>query len=592
MESNGNGSALHRTLTTDDRRLPLPVLNIHFFHHLSSFLIAIQPPQTAPKMANNKRKRDNAPESEPVEKTEQQSTKKVKTPAPTKAARASSNSSTSATPFKVDSTSPIHIQVVAGSYDRVLHGITATVTPTTTTTATPSKNKKKAAAETTTISYKVSFADTFLFNAHASAIRCLALSPPSAPTPGQKGGQKVLLATGATDERINIYNISAHPPSAKAADDQKLLNSITPRPVLENPKNRELGTLLHHSSNITRLVFPNRSKLLSASEDSTVAVTRVRDWALLHTFKCPIPKAQGRPSGDTAALGAVPAGVNDFAVHPSNKIMISVSKGERSMRLWNLETGKKSRVLNFPKEVLMEIGEGKHSTGEARRIVWGEDEFAVAFDRDVLVFGMDCRPRCRVMRPDVVGTKVTKVHEIKYVSLGKEEGQEEDKNVLAVATEDGRILFFDTAEKELLEPPAAPEPKENEQHKVKTFEAKTPNAKLIAQLGGKTAGVQGRIKDFTVLPIEDEETRKRSWFIASASSDGRVRMWRLESDDLYVKGDVKPGRQVGELLGTYETENRITCLGAFVMIPRPEGSVESEYEFDSEESEDEESDDE
>ncbi|KAK3400989.1 WD40-repeat-containing domain protein [Sordaria brevicollis] len=536
----------------------------------------------------NKRKRDNAPESEPVEKTEQQSTKKVKAPAPTKAARASSSSNTSAAPFKVDSTSPITIQVVAGSYDRVLHGITASITPTTTTTS-PSKNNKKKAAETKT-SFKVSFADTFLFNAHASAIRCLALSPPSAPTPGQKkGGQKVLLATGATDERINIYNISAHPPSAKAADDQKLLNSITPRPVLENPKNRELGTLLHHSSNITRLVFPNRSKLLSASEDSTVAVTRVRDWALLHTFKCPIPKAQGRPSGDTAALGAVPAGVNDFAVHPSNKIMISVSKGERSMRLWNLETGKKSRVLNFPKEVLMEIGEGKHSTGEARRIVWGEDEFAVAFDRDVLVFGMDCRPRCRVMREDVVGTKMTKVHEIKYVSLGKAEGQEEgeEKHVLAVATEDGRILFFDTAEESLIAPKeeAAKEEKE-QQVKKHIIEAKTPNAKLVAQLGGKTAGVTGRIKDFVVLPIEDEETGKRSWFIASASSDGRVRMWRLESDDLFVKGDAKAGRQVGELLGTYATDNRITCLGAFVMIPRPEGSVESEYEFDSEESED------
>lgn len=544
----------------------------------------------------NKRKRDNAPESEPVEKTEQQSTKKVRAPAPTKATRASSSSNISATPFKVDSTSPITIQIVAGSYDRVLHGITASITPTTTTTSPSKNNKKNAAAAETKTSYKVSFADTFLFNAHASAIRCLALSPPSAPTPGQrKGGQKVLLATGATDERINIYNISAHPPSAKAADDQKLLNSITPRPVLENPKNRELGTLLHHSSNITRLVFPNRSKLLSASEDSTVAVTRVRDWALLHTFKCPIPKAQGRPSGDTAALGAVPAGVNDFAVHPSNKIMISVSKGERSMRLWNLETGKKSRVLNFPKEVLMEIGEGKHSTGEARRIVWGEDEFAVAFDRDVLVFGMDCRPRCRVMREDVVqGTKMTKVHEIKYVSLGKEQGkeEEEEKSVLAVATEDGRILFFDTAEDSLIEPPAPKEDATAEQSKKHHVEAKTPNAKLVAQLGGKTAGVTGRIKDFVVLPVEDEETGKRSWFIASASSDGRVRMWRLESDDLHVPKNEKAGRQVGELLGTYATDNRITCLGAFVMIPRPEGSVESEYEFDSEESEDEEDSDE
>lgn len=258
----------------------------------------------------------------------------------------------------------------------------------------------------------------------------------------------------------------------------------------------------------------------------------------------------------------------------------------------------------------MEIGEGgsrTHAvgTGEARRIVWGEDEFAVAFDRDVLVFGMDCRPRCRVMRQDVVGSRMTKVHEVKYVSLGKgkkkqtkeggEEEEEGEEHVLAVATEDGRILFFDTAESALLEPPAPVEPKEDaqqQQHKIKTIEPKTPNAKLIAQLGGKAAGISNRIKDFVVLPIEEEESGgKRSWFIASASSDGKVRMWRLEADDLYASKEA--GKQVGELLGTYETENRITCLGAFVMIPRPEGSVESEYEFESEESEDEdESDDE
>src|SRR5271169_2102878 len=64
--------------------------------------------------------------------------------------------------------SPITIQIVAGSYDRVLHGITA-----------------KISAQN-----EVEFADTFLFNAHASALRCLALSPPSASVPGQP--QKII----------------------------------------------------------------------------------------------------------------------------------------------------------------------------------------------------------------------------------------------------------------------------------------------------------------------------------------------------------------------------------------------------------------
>ncbi|KAK4146913.1 WD40-repeat-containing domain protein [Dichotomopilus funicola] len=517
-----------------------------------------------------KRKREAAPDGDRADSKAAAKKPKASTPA----APAKTPRPTAVT--KLDTNSPVTIQIIAGSYDRVLHGVTVTVNPAIVPAKTPAQKKKPAPKEDAP-KQTVTFADTFLFNAHNSAIRCLALSPPSAPAPGQS--QKVLLATGSTDERINIYNLSAHPPSARAADDQQALSSLAPRPILENPKNRELGTLLHHAANITRLAFPNRSKLLSAAEDSTVAVTRSRDWTLLHSFKCPVPKAYGRPSGDTAALGTAPAGVNDFAVHPSNKIMISVSKGERCMRLWNLETGKKSRVLNFERVVLGEVGEGRHSTGEARRIVWGssrdgEDEFAVAFERDVLVFGMDCLPRCRVMGEEV-GVK-TKVHEICYVRVGQnKDGERDDEEaVLVVSTEDGRLLFFSTAAEDLAEPP-----------KDKTL----PIAKLVGQLGGKEAGVAGRIKDFMVLPVEDEEEENgtRSFFIVTAGSDGRIRLWQVGAGELL--GQTRPGKQhtqAGDLLGVYETQNRITCLEAFVMITRPAGAEESEYEFESDESED------
>ncbi|KAK4166808.1 WD40-repeat-containing domain protein [Cladorrhinum sp. PSN259] len=501
-----------------------------------------------------KRKREDAQDGG----AKSTSAKKSKTPPTPK------QKPTSSEVFKlVDEDAPVTIQIVAGSYDRILHGITATIKKTF-----PSKNKKKknkmSKAVTPETQLKAEFADTFLFNAHNSAIRCLAISPPSAPS--LKQTQKVLLATGSTDERINIYNLSAHPPSVRAADDQKLLSSLAPRPILENDKNRELGTLLHHTSNITKLVFPNRSKLLSASEDSTVAVTRTRDWALLHSFKCPIPKVMGRPSGDTAALGGAPSGVNDFTVHPSNKIMISVSKGERCMRLWNLETGKKSRVLNFERQMLVEAGETKHSTGEARRIVWGssrggEDEFAVGFDRDVVVFGMDCRPKCRVM-----GDLRTKIHQFRYLELGNES----EETVLAVSTEDGRVLFFDTAEDSLKEPAEGKE--------LKT-------AKFVSQIGGKEAGLTGRVKDFTVLAMKDGEG-KRSWFVVTAGSDGVLRVWKLEVEDL-SSGNKEEGRKVGKLLGAYGTQNRITCLEAFIMIPKPDGAEDSEYEFDDSEEDDE-----
>ncbi|KAK4639762.1 Protein mak11 [Podospora bellae-mahoneyi] len=534
------------------------------------------PPPTEP-MAS-KRKREAAANGDVAEKSN--ATKKVKAP-PAKAAAPPKS-----TAFKLNGDAPVHIQLIAGSYDRILHGITVTIKttevisePPTEAESTDKKKKKSKKSKTTTpittTEQSASFADTFLFNAHNSAIRCLAISPPSAPAPKQT--QKVLLATGSTDERINIYNLSAHPPSSRSISDPdtQLLSSLAPRPILENNKNRELGTLLHHTGNITRLCFPNRSKLLSAAEDSTIGVTRTRDWALLHNFKCPIPKVFGRPSGDTAGVGGTPQGVNDFAVHPSNKIMISVSKGEKCMRLWNLETGKKSRVLNFERTMLNEAGEGKHSTGEARRIIWGsssskggEDEFALAFDRDVVVFGMDCRPRCRVMG----GINRTKVHVIKYVRLGDEE---EDGALLAVSTEDGRVLFFDTAE-------------ENCQSAT---EGKTlATARLVGQLGGKEAGVTGRVKDFVVLPVEDEKG-VRSWFVATAGSDGLVRVWRLGSGELKIEEKKEEStRQVGRLLGAYKTQNRITCLGGFVMIPRPDGAEESEYEFDDEEDDDDEED--
>lgn len=502
-----------------------------------------------------KRKRQAAAESGPAQKPQEtkklksskgssqpktQAPKKTPTPKPLKTSTNNSNNNSTDKSASKRTSSPITIQIIAGSYDRVLHGCTATIQP----------------------SSQVSFADSFLFNAHTSAIRCLALSPPSAPVPGQS--QKVMLATGSTDERINVYNLSAHPPSTKTSPDQELLSTIARRPIVENSKNRELGTLLHHSSTVTRLSFPTRSKLLSSSEDSTIAVTRVRDWSLLSTIKAPVPAVSGRPSGDTAPMGGTPSGVNDFAVHPSMKVMISVSKGERCMRLWNLVTGKKAGVLDFGRAVLQEIGEGRHSTGEGRRVVWGTsaesgDEFAVGFDRDVLVFGMDSKVRCRVM-----SDARTKIHDLGYVRLG----DDSEDTVFAVSTEDGRVLFFSTKVDDL-EQAEAPEGKA----------APLPRAKLLAQVGGKAVGVTGRVKDFRVVRSDDAPG---VWFVVAASSDGKLRLWELSREELEPRAG-KEAPQVGKLLGTHDTQNRITCVEAFVMIPRPEGVEESEDELEEEE---------
>jgi protein MAK11 len=269
------------------------------------------------------------------------------------------------------------IQIITGSYDRVLHGFTATLS-----SKAPEKNG----------SAPVLFRDTFLFNAHTSAIRCLAISPPST-SEDAKQTQKLILASGGTDERINLYHISA---SVPPEDDNAVpLPSISGTSKLENPNNRELGALLHHSSSINALYFASRSKLLSGAEDNTIAVSRTRDWTVLSTIKAPIPKATGRPSGDTAPPGGTPAGINDFAVHPSMKLMISVGRGEKCMRLWNLVTGRKAGVLSFDRDLLQSVGESKHSTGEGRKVRWNKagDEYALAFERGVVVFGMVHSPK-------------------------------------------------------------------------------------------------------------------------------------------------------------------------------------------------------
>jgi protein MAK11 len=423
------------------------------------------------------------------------------------------------------------IQIVAGSYDRVLHGITATLSA----------------------DNSVEFADTFLFNAHASAIRCLGLSPPSAPVRGQ--GQKIILASGSTDERINLYHLSANPPRKSK---KPILPSLTSKAVSEDPQNRELGALLHHSSSVTALHFPTRSKLLSSAEDSTIAVTRTRDWSLLSVIKAPIPKPQGRPSGDTAPPGVTPSGINDFAVHPSLKLMISVGKGERCMRLWNLVTGKKAGVLNFGREMLIEIGEGRFGSGEGRKVAWGiteaGEEFCVGFEWSILVFGMDSKPKCKAL-PE----PRTKIHQLCYISTS----EEDDTSVLAVSTEDGRILFYSTSPEDLIFTPAA-----------EGKESPLPSAKLTAYIGGREAGITGRIKDFTVIKIEESQTGNLA--IVGGSSDGSVRLWKLSAGDLISHGQ-KGANKVGHFLGVYETGNRITCLKAFVMLQRAEGD---EYELE------------
>lgn len=416
----------------------------------------------------------------------------------------------------------LHIQVVTGSYERVLHGFVATFPASISQDESRSKSAKDEASQPT-------FTDTFLFAAHSSAIRCLAVSPPTA-------ADKRLLATGSTDERINVYSVSTTPPESRSTPKLPSLSATATNTITENPRNRALGSLVHHDRAISTLHFASKSKLFSGAEDSTIAISRTRDWTMLSSIKAPIPKAQGRPSGDTAAPGDTPAGINDFAIHPSQKLMISVGRGERCMRLWNLMTGKKAGVLNFDRHLLTQAGETKFSSGEGRKVLWNAsgDQFVVGFERGAILFGIDSQPRAIIR-----STPSTKFHQMRFIP------DAESNDTLCISTEDGRLLFFRVG---------------GMSDDVDV--GKLPACPCVAQLGGRAVEISGRIKDFDLILPDNP----KFIILVTASSDGAVRFWKIDPLHIVSTEDKTPTpRQIGELIGTLETGNRITCVGAFIM---------------------------
>lgn len=219
------------------------------------------------------------------------------------------------------------------------------------------------------------------------------------------------------------------------------------------------------------------------------------------------------------------------------------------MRLWNLVTGKKAGVLNFEKSVLQTVKEGKYSSGEGRRIKWNSagTEFVVAFERGLIVFGEDSKPKCRILP-----TPLSKVHQVWW-------GDVSGRDLLAVSTEDGRVVFFDTSAE------------------GRDQAEDLPELKAVMQLGGRAAGLAGRVKDFEVLSIERD---CEPTAVVTASSDGAVRVWTLSANDVSQANSEAETKQVGTLVGTYETGSRITCLRAFVLqAPRAEDDYQlSEFE--------------
>ncbi|KAK6508917.1 hypothetical protein TWF481_003685 [Arthrobotrys musiformis] len=419
-------------------------------------------------------------------------------------------------------------QIVAGSYDRVLHGLRVTIPSSTavaSTTTTNDNDNDDSSAET------ASFTPLFLFTAHASSIRCLAVSPPSDGDGGNSSNKRIL-ATSSPDTKINLYHLHTR---------------------------TNLGTLAPPSASpTTSLVFPSKSTLISTDEAGYIHIFKTRDWSLLSSLHCPAPK----PKPGQILTGG---GVNSIAVHPSGKLALSVSRHEKAVRMWNLMTGRKAGVLGFPKSIPRLV---TGVSGEGLKVVWrpgGKEGYAVMFERGVVLFGVDS-----VVHGSFTTTPVSKVHQIKFLEVPIGEAGEEQE-ICILATEDGRVIVYLISQSD--DGKLASEEKGTNK---KEDEEKTEDVKpvLLATITPVTTD-KIRIKDFDILPHPSAD-RKSKFFLTTANSEGIIRVYSLDFAQVQIgtTKKQKTGEKEAEtevvvdvkadgfaaMAGEYDTNRRITCL--------------------------------
>ncbi|KAG2121703.1 WD40-repeat-containing domain protein [Suillus cothurnatus] len=263
-------------------------------------------------------------------------------------------------------------------------------------------------------SYKFELQPIFVFPAHVSCIKAVAASP--------NGGK--WLATGSADEVIKVWDLR---------------------------RKKEIGGLMHHEGSITQLQFPSRSHLLSASEDGTLCLFRARDWVVLRALK----GHKGR--------------VNSIAVHPSNKVALSVGK-DNTLRMWDLMRGKGSASTKLGKE------------GEVVRWSMTGSSFVVQSQNTIDVFTVDMVLRHTITHP-------SRIHSIRYLLVG---------------AEDKKLSVYDI--------PDNPE-------KVPT---------IIAEMTGHS----NRVKAVEILPLALPRSTKADALLSTiilctVSSDGKIHVYDL-----------------------------------------------------------------
>ena len=307
---------------------------------------------------------------------------------------------------------PKGIRIVAGTYERFLYGLEGTV----------QKDSQS--------SYSIRLEPRFIFPAHVSSIRCVACA-------GQ--GSK-WLATGGMDELIKLWDLR---------------------------RRKEMGALTGHEGTITSLSFPNRTFLLSASEDGVINMYRTRDWALLRTLR-----------GHTGRINSVSA-------HPSGRVALSVG-ADRMIRMWDLMRGMGSASVK--------IGT------EADRVLWDTlgTRFAVLTGRKIIVYATNMSKVAQIEHPK-------RLHDIGFVRsnmIGNNDKRDDQHELMLVANEAGILHVFDLDDLQGTGEDASP--------------------REVARLVGHT----NRVRSAVATHVQANDGTERL-LVTTISSDGYIRVFEL-----------------------------------------------------------------
>ena len=175
----------------------------------------------------------------------------------------------------------------------------------------------------------------------------------------------------------------------------------------------------------------------------------------------------------------------------------------------------------------------------------------------------------------------TKLHQIHFIRCST--NKDDYIELLAVSTEDGRVLFYSTVGED------------SALHASASEKASVPSrCQSVCVLGEDKPMLGRRIKDFECLQADSKPAGGPSRFFILARSDGAVQLWHVMDAELLLTHDLKKFRtaevngrntheaavngsaqqqdvetlsplRVGKMLGVYETNSRITCAKAVVL---------------------------